>query len=59
MTLLDSIETEVLERNPGFKLPKLHESNIFQADFFDPGSCRRSRPRRPIESFYALGKCSS
>jgi len=38
MTLLDSIETEVLERNPGFKLPTLHGNNICQADFFDPGS---------------------
>jgi N-6 DNA Methylase len=38
MTLLDSIETEVLERNPGFKLPKLHIDNIFEADFFDPHS---------------------
>ncbi len=43
MTLLDSIETEVLEQNPGFKLPQMHIDNIFEADFFDPNSAWAKR----------------
>jgi hypothetical protein len=38
LTLLDSLDTEVLKARPDFKLPKLHESNVFRADFFDERS---------------------
>ena len=38
LTLLDSIPTDVLQNHPDFKLPRLHGSNIFKDDFFDPDS---------------------
>ena len=35
LTLLDYVTPPDLESNPQFKLPTLHDNNIFQADFFD------------------------
>ena len=38
LTLLDYVTPPDLESTPQFKLPTLHDNNIFQADFFDPKS---------------------
>ncbi|MDD4017594.1 MAG: N-6 DNA methylase [Kiritimatiellae bacterium] len=35
LTLLDYVTPPDLESTPQFKLPTLHDNNIFQADFFD------------------------
>lgn len=36
LTLLDYVDPPDLERTPSFRLPELHNRNIFQGDFFDP-----------------------
>ncbi len=36
LTLLDYIDPPDLRKNPSFKIPKLHNSNIFRSDFFSP-----------------------
>ena len=38
LTLLDYVEPPDLENNPSFQLPRLRDSNIFEADFFAPDS---------------------
>ena len=38
LTLLDYVTPPDLEHNPRFKLPSLHNRNIFEADFFNPNS---------------------
>jgi len=38
LTLLDYITPPDLEHNPTFTLPNLRNTNIFEADFFDPDS---------------------
>lgn len=44
LTMLDYIKPPDLQGTPNFKLPDLHNRNIFHGDFFDPGSswCRES-----------------
>jgi hypothetical protein len=41
LTMLDYIETLDLSRNPNFKIPDLHNRNIFHGNFFAP-NCRFS-----------------
>ena len=36
LTLLDYIDPPDLRGNPSFKIPKLHNNNIFRSDFFSP-----------------------
>jgi hypothetical protein len=38
LTLLDYVNPADLSSVPSFKLPDLHDKNIFEADFFDPHS---------------------
>ena len=38
LTLLDYIEPPDLQSNPNFRLPDLRNTNIFEADLFDPDS---------------------
>jgi hypothetical protein len=38
LTLLDYITPPDLENNPAFALPSLRNTNVFEADFFDPDS---------------------
>src|SRR5262249_23539104 len=38
LTMLDYIDPPDLLRTPTFKLPNLHNQNIFESDFFDPES---------------------
>ncbi len=38
LTLLDYIDPPDLRRNPSFKIPRLHNNNIFRSDFFSPKS---------------------
>jgi hypothetical protein len=40
LTMLDYIEPPDLHRTPSFKLPNLHNSNIFEGDFFEDGAWR-------------------
>jgi hypothetical protein len=41
LTLLDYVDSPDLESTPSFQLPKLHDRNIFQADFFAKESAWR------------------
>jgi SAM-dependent methyltransferase len=36
LTLIDYIDPPDLRRNPSFKIPMLHNNNIFRSDFFSP-----------------------
>ena len=49
LTLLDYISPRDLESNPNF-LPNLHNTNIFEADFFDPNfvSAKGTTPKNLI-----------
>ncbi len=38
LTMLDYIDPPDLQSTPSFKLPKLHNNNIYQSDFFDEAS---------------------
>ncbi len=38
LTMLDYIDPPDLQSTPHFKLPKLHDRNIYQSDFFDESS---------------------
>jgi methylase of polypeptide subunit release factors len=38
LTLLDYVDPPDLENNPSFQLPRLRDTNIFEADFFAPDS---------------------
>jgi len=49
LTLLDYVDPPDLEQTPRFRLPALHDTNIFQGDFFDPEA--RWRERVPIGEF--------
>jgi hypothetical protein len=37
LTMLDYIDPPDLHRTPSFKLPNLHDTNIFEGDFFESG----------------------
>jgi methylase of polypeptide subunit release factors len=49
LTLLDYVDPPDLERTPRFRLPELHDKNIFQGDFFDPEA--RWRDEVPVGKF--------
>ena len=38
LALLDYVDPPDLEPHPEFRLPTLHDTNVFEADFFDPNS---------------------
>lgn len=39
LTMLDYVDPPDLQGAPTFKLPRLHDTNVFKSDFFDPESC--------------------
>jgi methylase of polypeptide subunit release factors len=49
LTLLDYVDPPDLERTPSFRLPGLHDKNIFQGDFFDPAA--RWHHELPVGNF--------
>ena len=54
LTLLDYTSPPDLEHSPTFKLPTLRDTNIFQADFFDPDSLWAEK-RRDIKADWLVG----
>lgn len=59
LTLLDNVDPPDLMNNKKFKLPELHNQNIFEADFFNPSSTwaksLEADPTKPLRFDWVIG----